>query len=242
MQVSWQEFKSAVDERNLDIQYVSVGENYLIQLFDGNFDIECLLSRDPSNPETIDFETNYKPAGNNPPENRIIIETSSLPAGAATSTLQTTGNTSLSSIDSKLTNPLPISGAIAQSGIWTVQPGNTSNTTPWLIDLRRSQTILFAAIDVSSSGDNTIVSADPTKKIKVLSYAFVVDAEVTTRWKSASTSISGAMSFLSNGGMSSSTGTPAGGWLMETAVNQALILNLGGTVGARGHISYFLEA
>lgn len=83
-----------------------------------------------------------------------------LPAGASTSALQTTGNTSLSNIDSKLTNPLPISGSVSvsnfpatqavtqstspwvvggtlaatQSGTWTVQPGNTANTTAWKVD------------------------------------------------------------------------------------------------------------
>jgi len=25
-------------------------------------------------------------------------------------------------------------GAVSQSGTWTVQPGNTANTTPWLVD------------------------------------------------------------------------------------------------------------
>lgn len=43
----------------------------------------------------------------------VAISASSLPlpTGAATSALQSTGNSSLSSIDSKLTNPLPVSGA-----------------------------------------------------------------------------------------------------------------------------------
>lgn len=39
----------------------------------------------------------------------VVISSSALPSGASTSALQTTGNTSLASIDSKLTNPLPIS-------------------------------------------------------------------------------------------------------------------------------------
>lgn len=70
-----------------------------------------------------------------------------LPAGAATSALQTTGNTSLSSIDGKTpslgqalmaaSSPVVIASnqsavPASQSGTWTVQPGNTANTTPWL--------------------------------------------------------------------------------------------------------------
>jgi len=104
----------------------------------------------------------------------------SLPAGASTSALQTTGNASLSSIDSKLTSPLSVIGTVTanagtgnftvvqpsgaslhvnvdsapitavtqstspwvvsgtvtanQGGTWTVQPGNTANTTAWKVD------------------------------------------------------------------------------------------------------------
>lgn len=44
-----------------------------------------------------------------------IVDSSELPSGAATAARQDTGNTSLASIDSKLTNPLPISGTVAIS-------------------------------------------------------------------------------------------------------------------------------
>jgi hypothetical protein len=110
------------------------------------------------------------------------------------------------------------------------------------MDLRRGQTILFASIDVATSGDNTIVAADATRKIKVLSYSLVCDGTVSVRWKSgAASNLSGAMSFVANTGIAPPGGTPAGGHIMETAVNQALVLNLSGAVGARGHLSYFLE-
>jgi hypothetical protein len=33
-----------------------------------------------------------------------------------------------------------ISGAVAQSGTWTVQPGDTANTTPWLVTPRPAAT------------------------------------------------------------------------------------------------------
>lgn len=130
---------------------------------------------------------------------------------------------------------------INPDGSITIQPGNTPNTTPWLIDFRRNQTILFAKVDVSSSGSNSIVTADATRKIKVLSYNLVADGAVTAKWQSSSTDLTGAMSFSANGGISSQLGSPAGGWLLETAVNQALNLNLGGAIGVRGHITYFLE-
>lgn len=60
-----------------------------------------------------------------------------LPAGASTSALQTSGNASLSSIDSKLTNPLPISGTVSVSNFPATQPVSgtvTANqgTSPWV--------------------------------------------------------------------------------------------------------------
>lgn len=93
-----------------------------------------------------------------------------LPAGASTSALQTTGNTSLASIDSKIPANLtvtatrllvdgsgvtqPISGNVAatQSGTWTVQPGNTANTTPWLTT-------------ISQGGNSASVSAANALKV-----------------------------------------------------------------------------
>lgn len=81
----------------------------------------------------------------------VTVASLPLPSGAATSALQTTGNTSLSSIDGKLASlgqkamtgsePVVIASdqsaiPVTQSGTWTVQPGNTANTTPWLTQAR----------------------------------------------------------------------------------------------------------
>jgi hypothetical protein len=118
-----------------------------------------------------------------------------------------------------------------QSGLGT---GGSSGTTG-------TSGLLFAVIDTAASGDNTIVAADATRKIKVMSYVVVADAALAVRWKSgAATSLSGAMSLAPNGGVATAA-APPGSWLMETAPAQNLVLNLGGAVGARGHIAYFLE-
>lgn len=136
--------------------------------------------------------------------------------------------------------PVPVSGTIATTGPLT---DAQLRATPVPGDLRRGQTVLFAVIDAALSGDNTIVAADGTKKIKVLSYAMVADAAVVARWKSgAAGNLSGAMSIAATGGIASPVATPGGGHLLETAVNQALVLNLGAAIGVRGHCSYFLEA
>ena len=101
-----------------------------------------------------------------------------------------------------------------------------------------ARTLLFAVIDTAVSGDNTIVAADATRKIKVVSYVVVGDAALLVRWKSGATNLSGAMSLAANGGVA--TAAP-GTWLFETAVNANLILNLSAAIGARGPLAYFLD-
>jgi hypothetical protein len=44
------------------------------------------------------------------------------------------------------------------------------------VDLRRGKTVAFATVSVAGAGDNTIVTADAKRKIKLLSYVLVADA------------------------------------------------------------------
>lgn len=113
-------------------------------------------------------------------------------------------------------------------------------SVPVTADVRRGVTLLFAKVDVSSSGDNSIVAAaGGSLKIKVVSYVLVADAAVNVKWRSATTDLMGAAAFAANSGVSAS-GSP-GSWLLETAANVALNLNLSGAIGVRGHICYFTE-
>jgi hypothetical protein len=106
-----------------------------------------------------------------------------------------------------------------------------------------------AQISAASSGDNTIVSAVVGRSIRVLGYVMVADAAVTARWydgpSSDSLPLSGAMSFADNGGAVAApaiTPQPAGGigWF-KTRPGKALVLNLGGATGVRGHVLYELR-
>lgn len=78
-----------------------------------------------------------------------VSGTVSLPTGASTSGKQDTGNTSVASIDTKTpalgqgvmtaSSPVVIASnqsaiPVSQSGTWTIQPGNTANTTAWKVD------------------------------------------------------------------------------------------------------------
>lgn len=119
-----------------------------------------------------------------------------------------------------------------------------TSTNDLQTDLHRSLTPVRVAVSAASMGDNTLVSADATKKIKVLGYQLVIDGTVTATFKSgASTSLSGAMALTGAGAsLTAPLIAPGQGHWLETAVNEALVLNLGGAVGVRGFLIYVLEA
>src|SRR6185437_4351671 len=62
-------------------------------------------------------------------------------------------------------------------------------------------TPLFAVVNISSSGDSTIVAAVSGKVTRVLSYSLVCDAANAVKWTSGAggTALTGAMSFAANG-------------------------------------------
>lgn len=153
-----------------------------------------------------------------------------LPSGASTSALQLTGNTSLSSIDSKLTSPL----AVSQSGIWTtgrtwnllnttdsVNIGNfpatqavTQSTSPWVIsgavianagtNLNTSALALDSTI---SSLNSKVVTAD-TSNVTVISSVLPSGASTSALQTTGNTSLSsidGKLNSLGQKTMANST-------------------------------------
>lgn len=108
------------------------------------------------------------------------------------------------------------------------------------MDLRRGQTVLFAPINRTSTGE--IVAAVAGKKIKVLYYLMVAAEAVAVKWQSNDTDLTGPMSFSAGGGVATAVGSPSMCWVLETAVNQPLKLNLSASVQVSGNIAYFLEA
>ena len=95
---------------------------------------------------------------------------------------------------------------------------------------------LFAAISVSTIGDNTIVAAVTGKQIRVIAYVLQANAAVVGTWKSSvAGAISGPMSDAQNGGKV--CGYNPAGWC-QTAIGEALVLNLNGNVSVGGHLTY----
>lgn len=67
MEIIWSEFKKAVDERGLSIQHIVHQGNYVLKAIDGAFVLDCTVPIGVGDPDTLDFETNYKAAGNKSP-------------------------------------------------------------------------------------------------------------------------------------------------------------------------------
>jgi hypothetical protein len=105
-----------------------------------------------------------------------------------------------------------------------------------------NRTLHFAVIDCASSGDNVIVAAVGSKKIKVCAYLLVVTAAVNCKWYSSSgtgaSAISGDMNFGAKAD-GVSPGLPPPFHILETKAGESLTLNLSGAVAVDGHLVYF---
>lgn len=116
-------------------------------------------------------------------------------------------------------------------------PSQTTLEVSQVSSLGTIATPQFAVINVSSSGDTTIVALVSSKVIRVLSYVLVADGAVAAKFTSgaAGTALTGAMSLAANGGVAAPF-NPVGHF--QTGSGVALVLNLGAAVGARGHLTY----
>lgn len=129
----------------------------------------------------------------------------------------------------------PPSQAVTNAGTFAVQAaletGSISNAGTGL-------TPKFAKIAASSSGDNTIVAAVTSKKIRVLAYHITGNAAVNAKWQSgaAGTDLTGLEYIAAQGGGLSAPFSPVG-WF-ESASGVLLNLNLSGAVAVGGCVVY----
>lgn len=101
--------------------------------------------------------------------------------------------------------------------------------------------MIYAKVDVSTSGDSTIVAAVPERKIRVITYVLASDTNTKIKFKSESTDLTGPMSLgaysnIFNGNTDLMPGGLIG--VMETQPGEALILNSTVAAAVGGHIVY----
>lgn len=99
------------------------------------------------------------------------------------------------------------------------------------------KTILTAVINCSTSGNNEIVAAVASKRIKVLAIVVNFAAAVSAKWRSANTDLGGAMPFDVREGYVVSSPNP----VLQTVAGEALNLNLSGAVAATGWVAYHAD-
>ena len=99
-------------------------------------------------------------------------------------------------------------------------------------------TVKNANINVTLSGDTTIVALVSGKKIRVISYGIrPVSAATNISWKSgASTTKIPVGTYAINEGEMSGNLLP--GWFMETDSGEALVLNSSATANISGFVNY----
>lgn len=99
--------------------------------------------------------------------------------------------------------------------------------------------VTYAAVNIAASGDNQVVAAVTSKKIRVLGLAIASAGAVTN---TIGSDLAGSFVALS-GAMSMITGTPlvlpftSAGWF-ETAAGKALNFKLGGAIQVSGVLAY----
>ena len=133
----------------------------------------------------------------------------------------------------EITNtPLPVSVnntsvPVSQSGSWSITVTNSSLTV-------RYGSVSFAQINATASGDTQVVAAVSGRSIVVVAYAVVASATVNIRFRSGTTDITGSMRVVEGGGIAHAYD----GGLFQTAVGQALNINLSANATVGGYVVY----
>ena len=98
--------------------------------------------------------------------------------------------------------------------------------------------VLFAAISASSSGNNTLIAANSTKRFRILAVAMMAAGAVNAKFQSGAggTDLTGLFNPAANGGFVLPF-NPAG-WFETLAVNTLFNLNLSGAVAVGGCVVY----
>ncbi len=125
-----------------------IGNTSLSTIAGKDFATQTTLALIKAKTDNIDvaLSTRTKPAD----QQHVIIDSGTVTVdttGLATSAKQDTGNTSLASIDGKLTNPLPVSGTVTTGGLTDTQLTVTATATD--LDIRN---LVFATDKVDASG------------------------------------------------------------------------------------------
>jgi hypothetical protein len=132
-----------------------------------------------------------------------------------------------------VTKPLPVQVVTSPGG--SVLPDPIVDSSAVAVPIK------FASVNATADGDNTLVAAVTTKKLRVLGYALMATGAGTLQLKSAGSTVLGRIRSSGDGAGASYAGgidAPA----CETATNEALVLNNPAGVDTVGHVAYIEKA
>lgn len=107
---------------------------------------------------------------------------------------------------------------------------------------RFNSAVTKAPVAATSSGNTSVVAAVTGKRICVTRVMVVTKTALDLKFQSATTDITGAMGYAAGGGWRDGiarNADDADDCLFETAVGEALNINLSGAGTVGGYISYF---
>lgn len=143
--------------------------------------------------------------------------------------------------------PVPVSGTVAatQSGTWTVQPGNTANTTAWLVTSGHGKTIKTVTGSIASNGNNdNVITAVSSKRLKIIAislrtaYTTLLTATLKNQttdsaiWTEVMQAVSGTL-------FGATQAMPAPSFFCATIAGEALRINLSAAQTVYYNITYF---
>ena len=135
----------------------------------------------------------------------------------------------------------------SQSGTWNVGISSGSNTIGGVTLVNTGATPKSAGGTVASSGNNTLIAAVTSKKIKVVAFSLTTTASTSTtcifQSGAGGTELWRVILLPPTGGMAGANlATALPSWLFETAVTTLLNLNLSAANTIHWSVSYIEEA
>lgn len=126
-------------------------------------------------------------------------------------------------------NPFPVEVISSPGG--SVLPDPVVNSSAVAVPIK------FASVNATTDGDNTVIAAVPTKKLRILGYVLTATGAGTITLKSATAGAIGRIICSANGAGASYPGgvdAPA----CETVAGEAFVINNPVGVDTMGHLSY----
>jgi hypothetical protein len=160
------------------------------------------------------------PAGTNNIGDVDVLTLPSLPAGT-----NNIGDVDVLTLPALAAGTNLIGQIIAANQTGTIYSGTTALT------------VKYAIINAAALGNTQLVAGVATKKLRVLSFRYVADADVSVKFRSATAGdLTGAMATGAKGGGGGAAFSSAGHF--ETVAGEALQINLSGNVQVSGHLAY----